>query len=276
MLNKVFQRGIRAGARSVPTAENLMTYTKLFGLALASAVLVALAASASAAPPEGMRWGDTSAPWSSRTSHPSRPAATDYVPQPQRSTLQYMAYPKFAPEAVPAGYPVLEAPVPAGGAVVVAHLMPGADMWLGGVQMVSDAYKPTHEVRFPSLDTTGVYHLTAMVRWVEDGKWVSQTHTFALRAGETHCVSLTVTADPAVKKETEANLAKLAPAERAAAESQKFCAVQETIRLGSMGPPVKVAVGGKDVYLCCEGCRTAALKDADKTLKVVKKLKGAD
>jgi hypothetical protein len=34
-----------------------------------------------------------------------------------------------------------------------------------------------------------------------------------------------------------------------------------------MGPPVKVTVKGKDVYLCCEGCREAALKNPDKTLK---------
>ena len=238
----------------------------------AAALSLVIAAPAAAAPPEGMRWGDTSAPWSSKSSHPVRPATGSYVPLPQRTTLQYLAYPHFGPGAAPAGYPVLEAPVPAQGAVVVAHLMPGADMWLGDVLMVSDAYKPTHEIRFPSL-TPGVYHLTAKVRWVEDGKWVAQTHTFTLRPGETHCISLTVVDDPAVKKSTEANLAKLAPAERAAAEAQKFCAVQDTIRLGSMGPPVKVAVGGKDVYLCCEGCRAAALKDADKTLKAVEKNK---
>jgi hypothetical protein len=49
--------------------------------------------------------------------------------------------------------------------------------------------------------------------------------------------------------------------------------VQEGVRLGSMGKPVKVSVKGKDVFLCCEGCREAALKDPDKTLKTVEKLK---
>jgi hypothetical protein len=40
-----------------------------------------------------------------------------------------------------------------------------------------------------------------------------------------------------------------------------------------MGPPVKVSVKGKDVYLCCGGCRAAALKDPDKTLTTVEQNK---
>ena len=70
-----------------------------------------------------------------------------------------------------------------------------------------------------------------------------------------------------MEKEVAANLAKLSPADRKAAEAQKTCAVQEGVRLGSMGPPVKVTVKGKEVFLCCAGCRTPALKDPDKTLK---------
>lgn len=242
---------------------------------VAAVLPLVLAVPISAAPPEGMRWSDTAGLTGPTAKYAPRPAPATYVPPPTRSLLQWTAYPYFAPEAAPADYPRLETPVPAAGAVVVAHLVPGADLWLGDSLMVSDAHKPAHEIHFPALDKSGVYYMTAKVRWVEDGKWVSQTHMFTLRAGETHCVSITPGDAPAVKKAIEANLAKLCPTERAAAEVQKFCPVQETIRLGAMGTPVKVAVGGKDVYLCCEACREAALKDADKTLKAVEKFKGA-
>lgn len=41
-----------------------------------------------------------------------------------------------------------------------------------------------------------------------------------------------------------------------------------------MGPPVKVTVKGKDVFLCCEACRAAALKDPDKTAATAEKNAG--
>jgi hypothetical protein len=249
-------------------------FRPLFSLAAVLALVPT--ASVSAAPPDGMKWSDIVGLTGPKANYAPRPAPSAYVPPPTRSILQWTAFPHPAPGAAPAGYPALEAPAPTSGAVVVAHLAPGADLWLGDSLMVSDAYKPAHEIRFPSLDRNAVYTMTAKVRWVEDGKWVSQTHTFALKAGETHCLSITLGDDPAVKKAVEAGLAKLTPADRAAAEAQKFCPVQDTIRLGAMGTPVKVSVGGKDVFLCCEGCRAAALKDADRTLKAIEKFKTAD
>ena len=71
-------------------------------------------------------------------------------------------------------------------------------------------------------------------------------------------------------------LARLDPADRKLAEEQKFCATDPTSRLGSMGPPVKVMVKDQPVFLCCGSCRKAALKDPDKTLAAVKKLKAAN
>jgi hypothetical protein len=74
-------------------------------------------------------------------------------------------------------------------------------------------------------------------------------------------------------KKISDSIAKLDVADKKLAEAQKFCALQDSIRLGAMGTPAKVTVGGKDVFLCCEACKASALKDADKTLKKVETLK---
>jgi len=67
------------------------------------------------------------------------------------------------------------------------------------------------------------------------------------------------------EKKIEASLAKLSPEDRAAAEKQKVCPVSGE-RLGLMGPPVKVTVKGKTVFLCCKNCEKAIKKDPDKYL----------
>jgi hypothetical protein len=76
-----------------------------------------------------------------------------------------------------------------------------------------------------------------------------------------------------VDKAVAENLAKLTPGDRAAAEAQRFCAVQEGIRLGSMGVPVKVTVKGQPVLLCCTGCEEKAEAAPDQTLDKVKRIK---
>jgi hypothetical protein len=68
-------------------------------------------------------------------------------------------------------------------------------------------------------------------------------------------------------------LAQLPAADRQAAEAQKFCAINNKNRLGSMGEPVKVMIDGQPVFLCCSHCEKAALKDKEKTLAKVKELK---
>ena len=70
-----------------------------------------------------------------------------------------------------------------------------------------------------------------------------------------------------------ANLAKLDTQDRKLAEAQRFCAVENENRLGSMGTPVKVMVSDQPVFLCCKGCRKKALADPEKTLARVKELK---
>ncbi|HEX3871407.1 MAG TPA: efflux RND transporter periplasmic adaptor subunit, partial [Pirellulales bacterium] len=56
-------------------------------------------------------------------------------------------------------------------------------------------------------------------------------------------------------------LAKLPPADRALAAAQKYCIVLKDSRLGSMGPPIKLMLDGKPVFICCEGCRAKAQRD---------------
>jgi uncharacterized lipoprotein len=71
----------------------------------------------------------------------------------------------------------------------------------------------------------------------------------------------------------KANLAQLPPEDRKLAEDQKYCAVEDENRLGSMGKPYKVMVNEQPVFLCCKGCRKKALADPDRTLARVQELK---
>lgn len=78
-------------------------------------------------------------------------------------------------------------------------------------------------------------------------------------------------------KETEANIqaafAKLSPADREAAAAQRWCPAMPGDRLGAMGPPIKVTIEGKSVFLCCEDCKANALGNPKATLAKVEKLK---
>ncbi|MBI3836486.1 MAG: hypothetical protein HY288_00955 [Planctomycetia bacterium] len=70
--------------------------------------------------------------------------------------------------------------------------------------------------------------------------------------------------------ETADALAQLDPADRDAAKQQAVCPVSDE-KLGSMGAPFKVSAEGKDVLLCCEGCREDFQKDPQKFLAKLKK-----
>ena len=67
-----------------------------------------------------------------------------------------------------------------------------------------------------------------------------------------------------------ASLAKLDPADRAAAQTQAICPVSDEV-LGKMGMPVKVFYDGQEVFLCCEGCREDFEKDPKAMLAKLKK-----
>ena len=71
----------------------------------------------------------------------------------------------------------------------------------------------------------------------------------------------------------KANLAKLSAEDRALAEEQRFCPVRKTSRLGSMGVPLKLSVEGQTVFVCCAGCKGAALANPKETLETIRQLK---
>ncbi|HJT35090.1 MAG TPA: heavy metal-binding domain-containing protein [Pirellulales bacterium] len=52
-------------------------------------------------------------------------------------------------------------------------------------------------------------------------------------------------------------LAELSPADRRSVGLQKTCPITG-LALGSMGVPLKIEVGGRTVWICCEGCRKKA------------------
>jgi hypothetical protein len=71
--------------------------------------------------------------------------------------------------------------------------------------------------------------------------------------------------------DVRAELAKLPPEDRALAEKQKVCPVSDS-PLGSMGVPCKVALKGRTVFLCCDGCEEELKKNADKYLAKLDRL----
>ena len=193
-----------------------------------------------------------------------RPAQPVPVPSTPASPRKYTIHITILPS---------QNPGPRGVASVMAHLPPGADLWIEDDHFIKAADRPEYDMVSPPLEVGRTYAYTFRARWLEDGRWVTQMHAFPVRAGDVHCVDVVPRDSAAVDKEVAANLAKLDPADRAAAESQKFCAVQDGVRLGSMGKLVKVTVKGRDVYLCCPGCRDEALKDPDKTFKTAEQNK---
>jgi hypothetical protein len=68
----------------------------------------------------------------------------------------------------------------------------------------------------------------------------------------------------------KAELAKLSPEDAASAEKQHVCLVTDKM-LGTMGPPVKVDVDGKTIWMCCEGCRDELTTNKETYLAKLKK-----
>ena len=58
----------------------------------------------------------------------------------------------------------------------------------------------------------------------------------------------------------------MSAADAAAAKAQKTCPVSGDPLGGDMGPPTKITVKGRTVFLCCEGCRKKILANPDKYL----------
>lgn len=156
-------------------------------------------------------------------------------------------------------------------AILMAHLPEDAQIWVEGTLM-----RQRGTIRYfesPSLKPGTEYLYTVRVQWFEDGKWVSQTHSFPIHAGAIHCIDVISTKSPDLEKEVATNLAKLETEDQKAAKEQRFCAVQEGIRLGSMGVPAKVMLKGQPVFLCCKGCVEKAQATAEQTLEKFRQMK---
>jgi uncharacterized protein (TIGR03000 family) len=156
--------------------------------------------------------------------------------------------------------------------VLIAHVPRHAQVWLMGRRMTLKG--TLRQYVSPPLKPGVNYTYEVRVRWVEDGRWVEHPVKVRVRAGESHCLDLQPLAGKRGQKETiKASLARLSPEDRQLAEAQRFCAVQEHNRLGSMGKPVKVLVGGQPVLVCCKGCVAKAQSNPKRTLSKVKELK---
>ena len=73
--------------------------------------------------------------------------------------------------------------------------------------------------------------------------------------------------------EVEVNLSKLSSEDREIAAAQGYCAIANESRLGAMGVPIKLAVNGQTVFVCCKGCGKKAQANPEKTLASVEALK---
>jgi uncharacterized protein (TIGR03000 family) len=156
---------------------------------------------------------------------------------------------------------------------LVAHVPSNAQMWIEDRPTTSGGTLRTFQS--PPLTPGKRYSYTVRVAWVEDGKLVSQTHEFPIKAGDVQCVYLVQAGSKleGQKAVVQANLSKLSPEDRKLAEAQQFCAVQNGVRLGAMGTPAKLLVKGQPVFLCCESCRDRAERNPERTLAKVKELK---
>jgi uncharacterized protein (TIGR03000 family) len=190
------------------------------------------------------------------------PPTTPWAPGTASSPRQYTLHITILPQKNE-GTPTV--------AWMIAHLPEDARIWIQDKPTTSTG--TLREFVSPALTPGANYTYTVRVEWPENGTWVRQVHSFAVHAGDIHCIDVIPRESLAVDKEIAANLAKLDPADRKAAEEQRFCAVQEGIRLGAMGVPVKITVKGEPVFLCCKGCADAAQKNADQTIAKVKEMK---
>jgi Cu(I)/Ag(I) efflux system membrane fusion protein len=97
---------------------------------------------------------------------------------------------------------------------------------------------------------------------------------FGGSSGSSASGSSVKTARPSTPEDEEAKiaaaLARLPPADRKLAETQRFCAVLAESRLGSMGVPIKVMLADQPAFICCEGCKSQALAEPKKTLEKLK------
>ncbi|MCX7423939.1 MAG: hypothetical protein NT013_31025 [Planctomycetia bacterium] len=70
----------------------------------------------------------------------------------------------------------------------------------------------------------------------------------------------------------EQSINRLPEDDRTAAKRQRFCAVMEKERLGQRDTPIKVVIGERSVFVCCDGCVSDAKQNPKKTLDTLAKV----
>ncbi len=123
----------------------------------------------------------------------------------------------------------------------------------------------------PMMDTVRLGAMGSPVKVVIDGKPVFLCCSGCKDEAVEHGKETLATVEK-LKKATAA-VAKLPAADQPLAEAQLFCPIEEGSRLGSMGTPVKLMLGGKPVFLCCKGCEDAARENTKTTLAKVEEIK---
>jgi uncharacterized protein (TIGR03000 family) len=206
-------------------------------------------------------------PWNVGTGFYSEPASRPPAPEPN------------VPPQPPRKYQVRTYTLPekttgedVNSVELVAHMPEDAVIWFEGQQMPRRAVMMREFISPPlTLGINYVYDIR--VNWAEEGHRAEQALKVRVQAGDIICLDLRAVNNKDVQAEIKANLDKLSPEDRAAAEAQGFCAVQDNNPLGSMGKPVKVVLKGEPVFLCCPGCREKAERSPEQTLARVKGLK---
>jgi uncharacterized protein (TIGR03000 family) len=156
---------------------------------------------------------------------------------------------------------------------LVAHVPENAQVWVEDEATTSRGVLRTYQS--PPLTPGKSYSYTVRVAWVENGKVVSQTRHVPVKAGDVECVYLVKGGSKIQggKNVVQESLSKLGPEDQKLAEAQRFCAVQNGVRLGAMGTPVKIIVKGQPVFLCCKACEEHAQSNPDQTLAKFEELK---
>lgn len=77
---------------------------------------------------------------------------------------------------------------------------------------------------------------------------------------------------PSPPSPREAAMAALSPEDRKLAEAQGYCAVTDE-PLGEMGPPLKLQLAEKPVWICCRGCEKKAKSNPERTSAHAEELK---
>jgi uncharacterized protein (TIGR03000 family) len=155
---------------------------------------------------------------------------------------------------------------------LIAHVPEHARVFVG--DYATSSMGDFRVFQSPALSPGYNYAYSLRVDWLEEGKWVSQTHTVHVQAGGIYCVYL-MKQGTALEPTSAmaANLSRLGAEDRKLAEAQRFCAVQNGVPLGTMGTPLKIMLKGTPVFLCCEACKGRAEKDANQTISRAKELR---